>query len=705
MKLPNTRIRNIDIHQKIKNKKRLNDSKLRFAVMGATVILITLISIVFLTWHSYQSILRVINIQESATVTHNGKSRLLKINDQLPENSVVTTGKNGKIQLSYLDDNTELTLSGRAEFDKIDPIGVKKIHLYEGDINANVKSNQAALRITTQDSELYTERGEFKIKYDNKTEVEVVNGSIQLKDINNEFKKITSNAPYNTNNSKNDFFEYKPYNLRKLDPQLTGWPLTENEIEFIKKPEHERRPGSEANKYLPAMWPITPAAGFLSNGAWVTIHKKLLDHQNSHTEHLNIVILGDDIAQGWGGTYDGIPFKKSWTDLFFKYKAINLGVAGDKIQNILWRLEHGALNGMTPEIIVINIGYNNLYFIPETGIAPVVQGYQLLIKYLKLHFEESKIVFIKLIPTNDKEHPFFNDALKINIELNDINSDNDPQIIVCDLWNDFLDNKGHVNKRLYQTNNFRLNDAGYELLGGKIFEIISPLLNEKKEKRIMDSKSTYSTIAGNYLYRWYKFNESSGNIAHDSSGYGGDGSMNGSLDFTTASVTGKIGSALSFDGVDDHILVGDIDRSSDKTLSICLWMNTSIALQPGAQNNGYMVTKALYASRTPYSMSVSSANTYQGALPGATTHAGVLNDGQWHHCVMVISGNTRTNYLDGAFMNTESGTLVTNNIQTAIGSSAEKPTYRPFSGNIDDVRFYSKALDATEVLKIYQEAK
>ncbi len=51
-------------------------------------------------------------------------------------------------------------------------------------------------------------------------------------------------------------YPYAAYHEGKLDPQLTGWPLTDDERAYVvNKPEHDRRPGRESNKHLPALWP------------------------------------------------------------------------------------------------------------------------------------------------------------------------------------------------------------------------------------------------------------------------------------------------------------------------------------------------------------------------------------------------------------------------------------------------------------------
>ena len=56
------------------------------------------------------------------------------------------------------------------------------------------------------------------------------------------------------------------------------------------------------------------------------------------------------------------------------------------------------------------------------------------------------------------------------------------------------------------------------------------------------------------LVGWWKFDETDGNVASDSSGNGNDGNLTNGPTWTE----GKIGGALSFDNVDDFVDLGNI---------------------------------------------------------------------------------------------------------------------------------------------------
>jgi hypothetical protein len=64
---------------------------------------------------------------------------------------------------------------------------------------------------------------------------------------------------------KSLIYPYTPYNEGKMDPQLTGWPLTDAEKEWVAKGEYYRKHGHEVKKHLPEMWFVTPTAARWGN--------------------------------------------------------------------------------------------------------------------------------------------------------------------------------------------------------------------------------------------------------------------------------------------------------------------------------------------------------------------------------------------------------------------------------------------------------
>jgi lysophospholipase L1-like esterase len=88
-------------------------------------------------------------------------------------------------------------------------------------------------------------------------------------------------------------------------------------------------------------------------------HAQLLD--KARRGGIDVYFEGDSITRRWG-TSDAAyrTFFDHWTRSFFGWNAANFGWGGDTVQNILWRLTQGELDGVRPKVIVVMAGTNNV---------------------------------------------------------------------------------------------------------------------------------------------------------------------------------------------------------------------------------------------------------------------------------------------------------------------------------------------------------
>ena len=251
------------------------------------------------------------------------------------------------------------------------------------------------------------------------------------------------------------------------EPQKTGWPLTDEERAYIvDKAEHERRPGRERNQHLPHLWPVVPTAGHFGGDAWLKLHEAHVRTVRENKGPVDVLLVGDSITIQWGD---------SWAKHFPDKKAVNIGIGGDKTQNVLWRLDHGGVEGLQPEAIVLMIGNNNLFFTPETGIEAVALGIQMCVKNLREKFPDTPIIVAKILPAHAPGNRFYEDARKTNAALDLLKPGGDPKVRVLDLWSDFTHADGTIKKDLFTPDHIHLSPAGYEVYA----EGLRPLLEEK----------------------------------------------------------------------------------------------------------------------------------------------------------------------------------------------------------------------------------
>ena len=244
------------------------------------------------------------------------------------------------------------------------------------------------------------------------------------------------------------------------EPQKTGWPLTAEEQAYVvDKPEHDRRPGRESNKHLPQLWPQVPCAGYFGSDSWLKLHEAHVKTVQASQGRLDVLLVGDSITIQWDD---------SWKKHFPELKAVNIGIGGDKTQNVLWRLDHGGVEGLQPKAIVLMIGNNNMFFTPETGIEAAALGIQMCAKNLREKFPAATIIVAKILPAHAPGNRFYDDIKKTNAYLDPLKLNSDPKVKVLDLWSDFANADGTIKKDLFTPDNVHLSPAGYAVYAEKL---------------------------------------------------------------------------------------------------------------------------------------------------------------------------------------------------------------------------------------------
>src|SRR3989344_1420857 len=211
------------------------------------------------------------------------------------------------------------------------------------------------------------------------------------------------------------------------------------------------------------------------------------------------------------------------------------------------------------------------------------------------------------------------------------------------------------------------------------------------------------------LVGWWTFDGKNmvSNVA-DSSGQGNHGNLNGQTSTTT--VPGKLGQALSFDGSNDYVALGDVnDLSGSQGVTVSAWVRPSAIGTNGILWRGESsVTKAyslflLSTDEIRFRVTTTSTGSEtSAALDTTTSPISTLN--QWYHIAGIYSDSDDTMriYVNGSQV-VSNGALASGVLSDAafietIGSSN---TSNLFNGSLDDVRIYNRALTATEVRQLY----
>jgi lysophospholipase L1-like esterase len=172
-----------------------------------------------------------------------------------------------------------------------------------------------------------------------------------------------------------------------------------------------------------------------------------------------IVFLGNSITHYWGGDpvcriHRG---EDSWDKYFAPAGVRNFGFSWDRIENVLWRVYHGELDGYRAAEVMINIGTNNLS-VNDTN-AQILAGLRLLIAAVKERQPAARVLMIGIYPRKAQE------ARVADLNAAIARLCDSTRINYCNPGTKLLDSSGKIIPALFADGRLHPNAAGYRLLG------------------------------------------------------------------------------------------------------------------------------------------------------------------------------------------------------------------------------------------------
>jgi len=113
---------------------------------------------------------------------------------------------------------------------------------------------------------------------------------------------------------------------------------------------------------------------------------------------INVVFVGDSITENWSKAGKGI-----WKKTFAPMKALNLGIASDTTQGVLYRMQNGELDGYKAKVFVVMIGTNNA---GKDAPEAVANGIKAIIKEIQTRQPQAKILLMGIFPRGEKPNPY-----------------------------------------------------------------------------------------------------------------------------------------------------------------------------------------------------------------------------------------------------------------------------------------------------------
>jgi beta-glucosidase len=201
-------------------------------------------------------------------------------------------------------------------------------------------------------------------------------------------------------------------------------------------------------------------------GGWMKRHESF--NERVRKGNVDLIFIGDSITQGWEG-----PGKQVWDEFYGKRNAVNLGISGDRTQHVLWRLDHGNIDGISPKLAVVMIGTNNSGSNTSEQIA---EGVKAIVEKLKDKLPKTKILVLGIFPRGaDGGDP----RRKVNEGANEriARLADGQQVHYLDIGKNFLATDGTLSKEV-MPDLLHLNEKSYRIWAQSIEPKVKELMGE-----------------------------------------------------------------------------------------------------------------------------------------------------------------------------------------------------------------------------------
>lgn len=190
-------------------------------------------------------------------------------------------------------------------------------------------------------------------------------------------------------------------------------------------------------------------------------HRSFIEYKGK--DEIEIVFLGDSLTRRWEDN------PALWQEFFGGMNAINMGVGADCLENILWRVENGELDGMKPRLVLFLGGTNNI-----TADTPeyIASGVLQIAETVKQKCPGSTVVVIGLYPRAADDNG--NDCIAKIALVNDMLEKECPgRGLGYEYYgNALLAPDGSIDRTIME-DGLHLNAAGYRIAGPIVKGIIA----------------------------------------------------------------------------------------------------------------------------------------------------------------------------------------------------------------------------------------
>ena len=200
---------------------------------------------------------------------------------------------------------------------------------------------------------------------------------------------------------------------------------------------------------------------------WLTRHAEICAHSDKPAPQL--LCFGDSLTQRL----------ESHPDLlqqYLPYSILNAGFSGDRTEHLLWRLKDGEGKDLSPAVVLVWIGTNDIGQIqPTPPSEQVFCNIRAVCREVEARFPQAKKVLLGLLPRDASAvHPFRRVIKEVNAMLNTYAKEQGWHFM--DAGEGFVDAAGHL-RMDYLPDGLHLNQAGYAVFLQALQSLLQTLIN------------------------------------------------------------------------------------------------------------------------------------------------------------------------------------------------------------------------------------
>lgn len=153
-----------------------------------------------------------------------------------------------------------------------------------------------------------------------------------------------------------------------------------------------------------------------------------------------VIFIGDSITHHW--EREG---REHWIKNYAQYRPVNMGFGGDRIQHLLWRLQNGELESISPRLAVLLIGTNNS---ADNTAEQIVEGIEAVCELIHKKLPETKILLQAIFPRDEVDSP----RRAVNELVNEkiARLDHGEWIHFCDMRGMWVEETGEIKRDLME---------------------------------------------------------------------------------------------------------------------------------------------------------------------------------------------------------------------------------------------------------------